>query len=511
MSHRKIYRERQEIPGQELYEEKGSSTSRSLLSSITWNYICSLVSVLLTLAYTAFTGRTVDSGDYGSYAIALTATQFFSHVACAGLYSHLLRVECVTQQLLGAARRIALVSGIVCFLVTYAAAPLCAMLWKIPSVEPTLRLLALQFLFHPAATVTNATLRRIGQAKRAAGNELLGLAVGLSGGTLLILDGWNPWGLAAVPPITSAAMLIFGTTTLAHSRRRPPIGPHVRVLNLLRESGGLSVHNLVDFATSNSPLWCVARLLGPTAAGCYSRAWLFASIPRALLTQGINFTTTPAMADAQKMGCAPPVQVVHAILFGASAVAFVPFGAMAGMGPPLLELLLGPGWGSAVALVPVLAVGSALSLICSVGSSVDQVRRASRSMAVTKIAVIGGSSVAVAAAAATHSLTVFAAAAVTGPLLGHIAQLLSWRRDGVVHLRALLRAHMTHAAIGTALFVSARLVTVGHRPVESLLYGFTATVAITLGCYPLRRRLPLYAIVKRCGLLGDRTKSALSP
>jgi O-antigen/teichoic acid export membrane protein len=463
-----------------------ATTSRSALKSLGWNYGGSVAAVLLQLGYTAYTGRTVTPDSFGAYAIALTMTQLLGYFCNAGLSTCLLRTERLTLPTVRAAQRLGTASGVVCFALVEMAAPVCGVLWKMPELTPFMQVVGCQFLVQPGASVAVAALRRVGRPR---------MAIGVT----LLLCGWVPFGLAAALPAAAATTLIVGTVRAAFARLPP--GPPVRARDLLASSGFLTGFSLMQFATYSTPLWVAGRLLGPGAAGAYSRASLLTGLPVTFLTQGLSRAATPMLAERRAQRLSLNRAVEHAMCT-ASAVAFISFGAVAGIGPAALGVLLGPGWGTAAALVPMLAVGSALALLCSIGCSVDQVRHAPRALLGTQLTVVATTVAGIAATA--HSLPLMASAAAAGQAAGHIVQLIRWHRIGLLPAATAARTHLIHIAVGATLGGAAALGSLGRPPGAALACGLAAMLPVIVVCGLLRTRLPLYEVAVASGLLQPR-------
>jgi O-antigen/teichoic acid export membrane protein len=473
-------------------------SARSALISLSWNYAGSVVAILFQLGYTAYTGRTVTPNFFGVYAIALTAVQFVSYFANAGLSGCLLRAKRLTLPTVRATRRLGAASGIVCFAVVELAAPGCAAMWRMPELTPVLRLLGSQFLLQPLGAVAVATLRRIGRARAAAIVELTGQGAGMAVAVTLLECGWSPLGMAAAQPVAAALTLMVGAPWVATCRL--PGGPPVRARDLLTSSGFLTCYSLMQFAMNSAPMWVAGRVLGASAAGSYSRASLLTGLPLTFLSQGLNKTTMPLIAERREQGLPLNRTVEHAMV-AASAAAFIGFGALAGIGPAVAGVLLGPGWGTAEALVPVLAVGSAMALLCSSASSVDVARHASRAMVGTQLTLAATTAAGVAVAATAHSLLLLAVAAGAGPAAGHIVQLVRWHRIGLLSSGVVVRTHLIHAVIGASLGGAAALGGLGRSPVAALAYGLAFMLPVMAACVLLRAWLPLYATAMATGLL----------
>lgn len=465
-----------------------------------------MVTVVLQLGYTAYTGRTVAPHAFGAYALALTTVQFLGYFANAGLSTCLLRAEQLTGPTVRAASWLGAMSGVACFALVELLAPVCGGLWSMPGLTPMLQVLGFQFLVQPGMSVAVAALRRIGRARAGVAAELVGQAAGMGTGAALLANGWGALGLAAAQPVAAAVTLIAATIALTSQPLAP--GPPVRARDLLASTSFLTGYSLVEFLVNSTPLWVMGRLLGPAAVGAASRASLFTGLPVTFLAQGLSRTATPVLAERRGRGVPINRATEHAVC-AASAAAFICFGAVAGIGPIALSVLLGPRWEAAAALVPVLTVGAASGLLCSSGSSIDQARGAPRALVGTQSAVVATTVCSLAAAAMTRSLALMALAAAAGQAVGHAVQLRRWHRIGLLPARVSLRIHLVHLAVGCALGGAAVL---GSRtagtPAVGLVCGLVSMVPVIAACLLLRTRLPLYAAAVDAGLLRpgkDRT------
>ncbi|MFF9869590.1 oligosaccharide flippase family protein [Streptomyces sp. NPDC013953] len=478
------------------------------MSSLRWNIAGSVVLVLLQLGYTAYTARAVDARAYGAYAIALTVVSFFGYFANAGLSACVLRSEHLTLPFVRAARRLAMICGAVCFLLVEAVAPVFGSFFHMPDLTVMARLLACMFLLRPSANVTVTAMRRAGAAPMAVTAESLGQAMGVATAAGLLVCGWTPFGLALAQPVAAAVVLSVGTAWVA--RRPLPPGPPVRARDLLAPSGFMTGHSLGQFITNSIPLWASGRMLGPVTAGSYSRASMFTGLLLTFLYQGISWAVTPLLAERRAEGL-PFRRDVERTLCTASAVAFIGFGIMAGLGPAVLCMLLGPGWESAAALVPVLSAGAAMTLLCYCGGLIDQVRNAPRALLGTLTATVVATVAGVAAAVFAQALLLVAVAAAVGQVVGHLAQLAAWHRSGLMCAGAALRMHGVHLAVGAALGGAAALGSSDHSGAVALWYGLVSMLPVALLCVLLRGWIPVFTVAVATGLLRKRNALTSPP
>ncbi|MFF5966999.1 oligosaccharide flippase family protein [Streptomyces collinus] len=497
--------------------------SHAVVSGTLWNYSAAVVASLLQLGYTAYTGRAVSAAAFGAFASALSITQLLGYFANAGLATAVLRSRELTRGLLVATVRLGLLSGLVCFALVQATAPLWAEVWNAPETTGLLRVLGLQFLFLPVGAVSAAGLRRL-QAQRAAVLVETGaLAAGLLTGTLLLAAGWNPLGLAATSVTTQLGIAVLAGMLVA--RRLPPPGGRTggrpgRYRELAGSSGFLAGHQLAQYVTNTVPLWAAGAVLGPVAAGYYSRSTLFTGLLLTTLAAGLTRVTTPALTRVRAQAPEPSPEArppggreepavrraATDVLLAASALSFLPFAFLAGAGSGALRLLLGPGWDEAAGLVPPLCLFSAVAVVYAVGLSVDTVCGSHRRMAAAQAAAAVVTLAGAVLATAGDSLTLLALAALAGQLGGLAVQMWKWRGHGVVEARRLWVGYAVHAALGLAAYASGAALsrTAAGLPCPAVLLVLPAVGLAVVLCRPLRTRLPLYRVAAARGLLPLR-------
>ncbi|GAA2138292.1 lipopolysaccharide biosynthesis protein [Streptomyces synnematoformans] len=527
-----------------------------------WRYGSAVFGLLLQLGCLAYAARHVSPAALGAYAVALTAVHLLAHLAATGIAASLHRTERLTRPTAHAALRLAALTGLTGFAVAQTAAPLPGLLLHTPDTTPLLRVLACSFLCHPTAEAALAALHRAGRARAAVLTDTGGQAGGAATGVLLLAAGVNPLGLAAVLPASAA--LTLGAAGLLLLRTPLPDGPPVRAAALVRVSRFAAGYGLLRLVAAGAPLWAVCRLLGPGAAGVYSRAAVLCEVAvgvfarmlergtgrehvpyhgqgrevRSLLVhvrvRGAGAGRGPGRDVGRGRGTGarpgpghppdrarrvPRVSRVSRVdgptarlaVTGASSVAFAGFGAAAGVGPAALTLLLGPGWESATALVPWLCAAAALQLVYSAGCSLDLARGRRRELLGTHLVVLLVTAAALALVipwrGSGHALPLLACAAAAGPAAGHALQLARWGRCGLVRVREVLRAHAVHGGIGAAAGALATAAgTTAAEPGPALLYGLLALAPVALLCATLHEQLPLSA-----ALSGHRPPPARAP
>ncbi|WBO64901.1 oligosaccharide flippase family protein [Streptomyces camelliae] len=475
------------------------SEARTALVALVWNYGSAIVATVIQLCYTAYTARVVLPQSFGAFAAAAAALTVLGYVAGAGLATYLMRAEQLTRQTVRTAYRVSLLSGLLCCAVSQAVAPLAATVWGLPEVRPIVQLYGLYFLAQPASLVAVAALRRMDRARFCSVTETGAQFVGMAVGAVLLELGWSPYGLVISQVVTPTVTLMVAAVRLA---RLPLVdGPLVPARDMLRISGAFAGYGMIQMTAADVSLWAVTRFLGPAAAGQFSRATLAVSLPVSVLCQSLRKAVMPSLARINGEGRSLAT-VLPDVLSAASAVAFIAFGILAGVGPAALELLLGPGWGPAGALMPVLALGAPFVLLCQVSYAADEIRKAMGSLLRTQLLVLVATVVlVVSSVTAGQSMAFVAVAASVAAGLGHVEQLVRWHRAGVCSLSALVRPYLVHAGVGAALCVSGYLAAdYGRGPLSQVVHGLLGMLPVGLVCVVLRRRLPLYSAAVSRGL-----------
>jgi O-antigen/teichoic acid export membrane protein len=483
---------------------KSAGRVRSVLS---WNYGGAAVSVVLQLGYTAWTARVAPHSAFGAYAIALTVTQLPALVATAGLATCVLRAEQLSRAFFRSALRLSLLTGVACWAVVEVAAPWCAALWGMPELTLFLRLLGYQYLVAPTGCVLLAALRRVGLPGYATVAELTGQVAGCVVAAVVLARTGSPAALALALPV--AAFATFGLSVSGSAAKlvlaRDSGAPSGSLLGL---SGFLTGFALLRALGASAPLWVAGRLLGPGTAGLWSRAQMLSDVPVNILLRGLNQAAVPLLADRRSQGL-PLTRPAQHLLYAASA-GFVAFGALIGAGPAALALLLGPGWEGAVALVPAFAAWAALQVVYAAGCSLDLARGARRDLFRTQLVLLAVTGVGLVGAVGSREPLLFIAAGAAGPAAGHAVQLVRWHGTDTLDAGMVVRAHLTHLAVGACLAAAGYW---GHSALGGLTGAVLAMSPVVLVCLLLRDRFSAYRAAAEMGLLrrpGRRATQAVT-
>lgn len=335
--------------------------TRPTLQNLKWTYGAAAVSAVLQLGYTAVMGRLLDPADFGLVAMALVFLRFASYFAEMGVGPALVQRATLTPRMIRAAHTSGIGLGLLFAAAIALAAPLAARLYDTPAVTNLVRLTALTFVINGAGLTATSLLQRDLRFPRLAVIEVVSYCCGYLGvGVVAALGGAGPYSLVAAALGQSLLAAV-----LAYAAVRHPVAPLVRggELRALYGFGGqVSVIGFLEFIGSSLDTLVIGRLAGAGPLGQYNRAALLVSLPFQRAVFGLSnvlFATLSRIADQRERirgAYLGMLRVVAAVLLPTAA-------GVAVASPAIVAVLLGPRWGPAAAVLPLLALATALDLL----------------------------------------------------------------------------------------------------------------------------------------------------
>jgi len=234
-------------------------------------------------------------------------------------------------------------------------APLIAQFFRMPTLAPVVRWLALIFPIAGLATIPDSLLTRDLRFRLIANRDVLayGLGYGVVG-VALALMGWGVWALVA------AQLAQTGLRTAILLRAAPPplraAPTWGSFLELMNYGVGQSVARLGIILANQVDNMVVGRWLGAIALGLYSRAFQLMSVPTSLLGDVLDRVLFPTMARVQD----DPRRLGSAYLHGVAMMALVTLPisvVVAVLAPELVAVAFGKRWETLVPPFQVLLLG----------------------------------------------------------------------------------------------------------------------------------------------------------
>jgi lipopolysaccharide exporter len=429
-------------------------TSRTL-SALSWTYGGAVAGVVPQLVYTTVMARLLDPAAFGLVALAQAFLRFGQYFAHLGIGQALIQKDELDEQEVRAAFTSSVLLGALFSAVAVALAPLAARLFDTPDVTSVVRWLGLTFLLDGLGRTATVLLRRDLRFETLAKIQVptyVAAFLGVGLGTAAM--GAGVWSLvaAALAQSTFLAVAVYAAT-------RHPLRPNLAVrrhADLYSFGGQVSVIGFVQFLNTNLDVFFVGRFLGPSPLGQYNRATYLVVVPFTELVTNLSKVLFPAFSRVQS----DLARLRAAYVVTTDLVAALLLPAAAGMvvaAPEIVRVVLGPGWGPAALVLPVLALVSGLAFVAHIGGIVLESIAVLRPKLVLEVAVLLVGVAAFATVVATEGgLVAFATAAVTSAAVHHVATVLlvahalqvPGRTTAAMYLRTAGAATAVVAAIG---------------------------------------------------------------
>lgn len=335
---------------------------RALAFSIGERYVMLVIALASNMAI----ARLLTPEVIGIYSVSLAIVGIAQVLRDFGVASYLIQEKDLRESYIQAAFGILLVLGVSVSVALFFGAPLIAKLYGEPTMVPTLRVCALNFLLIPFCTVSMSILRRNMQFKRLAAVNLAATAAGAIASTGLAFLGFGVISLAIGSVLVN---LVAGVGAwLARSDRRlllPAFGEWRRVIKFGAQS---SLSGVVTSLAMDTNDLAVGKFMGFEPVAILSRAQGLMNLFHRDLMAAIRNVAYPAYAQAYREGHAlEPVYI--ASVTNVTVVAWPFYGFLALYPHQILKLMFGPQWDAAAPLVPVFCLAGAIAAASSLAAS----------------------------------------------------------------------------------------------------------------------------------------------
>jgi PST family polysaccharide transporter len=307
-----------------------------------WTFSGTGVQVVVQLAAMAALGRLVTPAEFGlmgAAAVVIAASQIVSQI---GVGPAIIQRKTVEDVHLRVAVTLSLMLGVLLGAVVWLSAPAIAAFYRMPEVEPILRVLAFLFPLDGLNTVAKALLTRElrfrAYVAMDAGTYIVGYA---AVAVVLAWFGLGVWALVAAQ--VAQSML---RTIAMYVAARHPLRPSLDFQAgraLLHFGFGHSMAQIGLLLSQQGDNLVVGRWLGAAALGIYGRAYNLMVMPASAFGRIVNRVLFPVMSQVQdeRGRLANAYERSLAIVALLSLPLSVFFWVVA---PELIPLLLGPAW-----------------------------------------------------------------------------------------------------------------------------------------------------------------------
>lgn len=309
--------------------------------------------------------RLLTPADFGYVAVAITIVGIGEILRDMGLSATAITQPDLTES----QRRVlfwanVLLGTILATTAIVLAAPL-GELFNSPPLAAALPWLSAVFVLNGIGAQYRADLTRAMRFSSLAIVDTIVPLLGVSSAVALAATGAGYWALIAQPLVVAAGNLLMVTLL---SRWMPRFPKSIRdSWELLRFGMHVSWSQGLSYAGNNVDTLALGLFGSAVQLGYYNRAYQVTVQPLALLKQPATSIALPVLSRNRER----LADLARTLLIGQMVVAYtvVPVGLLlAACADPVVELFLGPQWGSAVPIVAVLAVTGAVQQIASVSN-----------------------------------------------------------------------------------------------------------------------------------------------
>ena len=342
---------------------------RSAVGGAFWLSAGNVVRAFVKIAVLAVLGRLLHPDAFGLVAAAGVVIWLSTIFSSLGVGPAIIQLRQLERRHVDTGLTASLLFGALIAIGVAAGAPAIAALFRLPGLVPVLRVLSLAFPITALSVTAEGLLQRRLAFHRIAVAELLSYAVGYGAvGVALAVTGAGVWALVGA----EMAKTIVKTAVFLHAV------PEARRLRFDRGAFGELFHFGSRYTASGFSIYLsaqgdnfiVARFLGATALGFYSRAYELMLVPAQALGMLLDKVLFPTMARVQE----DPARLRLAYRRGTALVALLvlPLSAVTiVLAPEMVRVLLGPGWPGVVAPLRILTLGMYFRVGYMVGQSVS--------------------------------------------------------------------------------------------------------------------------------------------
>lgn len=452
------------------------SLSNRAFSGLLWAVSGTAGTTVLRFIGVMVLARLLVPEEFGVMAAALAVVGLSSVLTEMGIGPALVQKPGLSREDKHAGFVIALLLGAVLTLAVYSGREVIAGWLAMPQLSPVLAVLSCAFLLRSIGTVSNSLMQRELRFKTLVRIEVLSYAVGnLLVSIVLAWAGAGIWAL--VFGFMTEALI---KTTVLVALTRDSIGWCARIapyLGFLRFGAGVTLGRFANHVALQADNLVVARLLGATALGFYSRAYYVMVLPVGLIGETTMRVLFPALSQIQ--GDQARMREHYRRSVALIAMATLPIGVlMLALAPEIVAVVLGDQWQAAVAPIQILSLGllfrTSYKMSDAVAMACGAVFRQAWRQWVYAALVICGAAVGAKWGIAGVAWGVVAALAAYFLLMAHLCHVLiatSAREFGGAHVPGLVIALLTGSVSYGAAFLCRQL----HVPdLVTLLLGIGA-------------------------------------
>ncbi len=351
-----------------------TNLTRRAIAGAFWIGGASVVRLFIRMFAVAILARLVTPTDFGILAASLIVVDFAVMMGQLGLNSVIIQRKEILDRHLATAFGVSI--PLMCGLVIgmWYAAPLFSKLLAIEEIATITKFLTLMVVFRLFGGLVEAILARDLRTKEIASTSVLSWTFAAFLVAIpLAFFGYGYWALVAMS-IVEAGIWCALLSYFAWDRLQLPRIDSQSFSEILPLGLGFAIEAPFSFFSVNVDRFLVARLLGVSDLGLYSRSAFLAKTGATVFNGIIRTTAFPVMAKVQNDDVRLKKALSNGIAF--TALLTIPVGLFSALfSAEIIAVLLGPNWGAAtfplatfgVSLYPILGQSFIFGFFNSIG------------------------------------------------------------------------------------------------------------------------------------------------
>lgn len=329
------------------------SLTDKTLSGFLWMLSGAGAQSILQILVLVVLARLLSPEEFGVLAAALVLANILQIFGQLGIAPAIVQRAEITESHIRVAFTLSVIFSGTIAVALYSSSTVLADFFRMPQLEPVIRVLTLLFPIMGFTLVCEALLQRALRFRALATTNLVAYLVGYAGvGLVLAYAGFGVWALVIAQLSQAAIRSIILLRISPHSMWPSLHWKSVR--DILNFGFGMSLALAGNTVAREVDNLVIGRWMGADALGVYGRVYALISAPTNLIGTTIDKTLFPAMAIAQN----DDAKLVKAYTRGVSAIVLlaVPLGtAIFVLAPEMVQILLGSQWAAAVVPLQIFA------------------------------------------------------------------------------------------------------------------------------------------------------------
>ena len=337
------------------------SMIQKLVRGSLWNSVSEFGSQALNLAVTLVLSRKLLPAEFGMFGMVMVFTGFVGYFSEFGLTTGLIQRKDVDELDTNSVFWAAVALTVLLYTIVYFCAPLISLFYKEPRLTQITRVVFASLLLMPVNYLPEVIQKKKLEYGKITLSELFSVVVSGTVVIILALLNFGVWSLvwqSIIKAGSRAAALIY----LTHWKPKFELSWN-RIKRLLSIGAGITLNNLLMFASDNTDYLLVGKLLGESPLGIYTMAFRVSKYPMQKLVGVFGKMLFPAFATFSDDPDRVRRNFARLLVFFMSWVTPI---LICGyfISQPLVHMLLGDKWNATIPLVRVFMINLVLTTIC---------------------------------------------------------------------------------------------------------------------------------------------------